>query len=102
MFPVCQFDSHTQHPILGLWLSKGKPNRCLEQARTEDSLFTGPRRPEGRLTKISQFELSQVTEEQVLRFQVPVENTLVVDVCQAPQKLKHEKLEEMNTIPKDI
>lgn len=58
------------------------------------------KRLEGQLTKVSQFELSQVTDENVLRFQVPVKNVLVVDVRQAPQKLKHEKLEGMNTLSK--
>ena len=31
-----------------------------------------------------------------------MKDVLVVDVCQAPQKLKHEKLEGMNTLSKQI
>jgi hypothetical protein len=89
MFPGSQF-------------SKASLGQCFKQLHTKHRCSQAKRRPEGRLTKISQFELSQVTDEQVLRFQIPVKNVLVVDVCQAPQKLKHEKLEEMDIILKDI
>lgn len=45
------------------------------------------------LTKVSEFELSSVADEQVLRFQVAVKDVPLVDVGQASQQLEQEKLE---------
>lgn len=46
------------------------------------------------LTKISQLEFSKVADEQVLRFQVSVEDPPAVDVAKSSDQLKQEDLEE--------
>lgn len=47
----------------------------------------------GLLTKVSEFELSSVADEQVLWFQVTVKDVPLVDVGQASQQLEQEQLE---------
>lgn len=47
----------------------------------------------GTLTKICQLELPSVVDEQVLRFEVSVENFPAMAVSQATQDLKQEDLE---------
>lgn len=44
------------------------------------------------LTEVSQFQFSQVTDEQVLRLQVSVEDPVLVDEAEASQQLEHEDL----------
>lgn len=48
------------------------------------------------LTKVSEFELSSVADEQVLWFQVAVKDVPLVDVGQASQQLEQEQLENMS------
>lgn len=50
----------------------------------------------GLLTKVSEFELSSVADEQVLWFQVAVKDVPLVDVGQASQQLEQEQLENMS------
>ena len=44
------------------------------------------------LTEVSQFELSDVRDEQVLRLDVPVQDAAGVAVAESPQQLVHEQL----------
>lgn len=46
------------------------------------------------LTKISKFEFSNTADEQVLRFEIAVQNVAAMDICQATQQLKEEELKE--------
>lgn len=46
------------------------------------------------LTKVSKFEFSGVTDEQVLWFQVAVKDVPLVDVGQASQQLEEEQLKD--------
>lgn len=48
----------------------------------------------GSLTKVSQFEFSQVADEQVVRLQVSVQDPTTVDVTESPEQLEHEDLHE--------
>lgn len=50
----------------------------------------------GLLTKVSEFQLSSVADEQVLWFQVAVKDVPLVDVGQASQQLEQEQLENMS------
>lgn len=54
----------------------------------------GPNRVCSSLTKVGKFELSGVADEQVLWFQVAVQDVPLVDVGQASQQLEEEELEE--------
>lgn len=49
------------------------------------------------VTEVSQFELPQVADEQVLGFEVPVQDPPTVDVGQTPQQLEHEDLMDTQT-----
>lgn len=51
-------------------------------------------------TKVSQFELAPVIDEQVLRLKVSVEDFPLVTVGQTTHQLEHEDLEEENKILK--
>lgn len=54
------------------------------------------------LTKISQFELSGVTDEKVLWFQVTMEDVPLMDVRQASQQLEEEKLKKKTQVTLSI
>lgn len=49
------------------------------------------------LTKVGQLEFSKVADEQVLRFQVSVEDPPTVDVAKSSDQLKQEDLEEQQS-----
>lgn len=50
------------------------------------------------LTKVSQFELSAVVDEQVLGFEVSVEDFAAVAVVEATQQLEQEELRRRGTV----
>jgi hypothetical protein len=50
------------------------------------------------LTKVSQFELSAVVDEQVLGFEVSVEDFAAVAVVEAAQQLEQEELRRRGTV----
>lgn len=48
-------------------------------------------------TEVGQFQLPSVVDEQILRFQVPVEDLPLVTVGETTQQLEHENLQDEQT-----
>lgn len=66
-----------------------RPGGTRPLARTHSLAQAGP-----ALTEVSQLQLPSLANEQVLRFQVAVQDFAAVAVGKAPEQLEHENLRE--------
>lgn len=85
-------DGHVTEPPSSLPPTSTQPLRAggpRPLARTRPLAPAGP-----ALTEVSQFQLSPLANEQVLRFQVTVQDFAAVAVGKAPEQLEHENLRE--------